>query len=63
MQVLTAVLMLPALLTTGQSLWICIVIIPFISLSLMGTSVDPETVIKPEGKKQIGFNFEVHLYE
>lgn len=59
MQLLAAVLMLPALLTTGQVLWICCVIIPCLSVSLMGISVDPENTKKPQGKKQIGFNSEV----
>ncbi|KAF5293602.1 hypothetical protein FQA39_LY03087 [Lamprigera yunnana] len=62
MQLLTIALMLPALLTTGQVLWICVCIIPILSISFMGTSVDKDMMKKPQGRKQATLNYEMATF-
>ncbi|KAK4874485.1 hypothetical protein RN001_013845 [Aquatica leii] len=62
MQLITTLLMLPNLLTTGQVLWISVLIIPILSTSLMGTIVDKEVMKKPQGKKQVTLNYEVAIF-
>lgn len=59
MQVAAAALMLPALFTPGQVLWISCIVIPILSMSFMGNVTDPDIMKKAQGKKQIGFNTEV----
>lgn len=58
-QCFAALLMLPALLNAGQVLWLIFVIIPPLSVSLMGAKVDMEIMKKPLGKNQVVFNAEV----
>lgn len=58
-QCFAALLMLPALLNAGQVLWIIFVIIPPLSVSLIGAKVDAGIMKKPLGKNQVVFNTEV----
>lgn len=60
MQAFAAVLLMPAILTVGQLLWFIFLVIPVLSISLMGNQVNPEVMKKPLGKNQIVFNIEVH---
>ncbi|XP_065164487.1 transmembrane protein 94 isoform X2 [Atheta coriaria] len=62
MQLAAALLMLPALLTPGHVLWSICVVIPILSISLMGTKTDPEIMKKPQEKNQIVFNAEVATF-
>ncbi|XP_019880978.2 transmembrane protein 94 isoform X2 [Aethina tumida] len=52
MELIAALLMLPPVLTIGQTLWLCCIVIPAISLSLMVKEVDPDVMKKPQGKIQ-----------
>ncbi|KAF5269581.1 hypothetical protein FQR65_LT05919 [Abscondita terminalis] len=61
-QLITTFFMLPALLTTGQVLWIVVFVIPGLSVSLMGTTVDKEIMKNPQGKKQVALNYEVAVF-
>lgn len=59
MQVVAAIFMLPALLTPGQVLWLLFVVVPILSLSLMGDPIDSDTMKRPQAKLQVAFDKEV----
>lgn len=63
MQCLAAVFMLPALLTAGQVLWFVCIVIPLLSVSLMGVKVDKSIMQKPLGKNQTVFSQEVIVWD
>lgn len=62
MQAAASVLLMPALLTVGQLLWFICLVIPVLSISLMGIPVNSEVMKKPLGKNQLVFNVEVNDY-
>lgn len=49
-QLLTSLLFLPPLLSTGHVLWLVFVILPVLSFSLLGTSCDPQVMTIATGK-------------
>ncbi|CAH1113628.1 unnamed protein product [Psylliodes chrysocephalus] len=52
LQVVSTILMLPGLLTTGQVLWFSCLVVPLISISLMAKPIDKDVMKKPQGKNQ-----------
>ncbi|KAK7869540.1 hypothetical protein R5R35_002309 [Gryllus longicercus] len=58
-QVLNISLMLPPIFSFGQVLWLVCVIIPILSLSLVGKPTDPQVMQKATGKNQNIVNTEV----
>lgn len=51
-QTLGVFLMLPPLFTTGQIMWFVCVVIPVLSLSLVGSPTDPQVMQRPTSNKQ-----------
>lgn len=49
-QLLSSVLMLPPLLTSGHVLWLVFFVLPILSFSLMGTPLDPHVMTAATGK-------------
>nr|XP_023017721.1 transmembrane protein 94 isoform X2 [Leptinotarsa decemlineata] len=62
MQVLSIVIMLPGLLTTGQVLWFSCIVIPTISITLMFRPLDPDIMKKPQGKIQAVPHWDVAVF-
>ncbi|XP_056644666.1 transmembrane protein 94 isoform X2 [Diorhabda sublineata] len=62
LQVLSTVLMLPGLLTTGQVLWFSCLVVPLLSVSLMARPIDPDVMKKPQGKNQNLTNWNVAVF-
>ncbi|CAG9860047.1 unnamed protein product [Phyllotreta striolata] len=62
LQVISAVLMLPGLLTTGQVLWFSCLVVPLISISLMARPIDPDVMKKPQGKNQNLTNWHAAIF-
>ncbi|XP_034247469.1 transmembrane protein 94 isoform X2 [Thrips palmi] len=52
LQTLAVFLMLPPLFTTGQVMWFVCVVIPVLSLSLVGSPTDPQVMQRPTSNKQ-----------
>ncbi|XP_026281983.1 transmembrane protein 94 isoform X2 [Frankliniella occidentalis] len=52
LQTLGVFLMLPPLFTTGQVMWFVCVIIPVLSLSLVGSPIDSQVMQRPTSNKQ-----------
>ncbi|KAI4456515.1 hypothetical protein MML48_8g00014295 [Holotrichia oblita] len=59
MQTVAAIFMLPALLTSGQVLWLVCFVIPLLSISLMGTPIESDVMKRPQSNPQVMFNKEV----
>lgn len=51
-QVLGIFLMLPPVLKTGSVLWLVCLVVPLLSLSLVGSSTDPQVMQRATGKNQ-----------
>ncbi|XP_044272389.1 transmembrane protein 94 isoform X2 [Tribolium madens] len=62
MQLVSVLVMLPPVLTTGQILWLTCLVVPMLSVSLMGLPVDPEVMKKPQGKNQVGVNLGISMF-
>jgi hypothetical protein len=62
LQLASLVLTLPIFMTTGQTLWMTLIIIPFLSLSLMGTKTDANVMNISTGKNQIILTFDTVKY-
>lgn len=45
------------LFTTGHILWLVCVVIPLLSVSLLGLPVDPDVMKRPQGKNTVGVNW------
>ncbi|CAH0563701.1 unnamed protein product [Brassicogethes aeneus] len=52
LELVAALCMLPPVLSIGQTLWLCCIVIPVISISLMVKEVDPDVMKQPQGKIQ-----------
>lgn len=61
LQVVSTILMLPGLLTTGQVLWFSCLVVPLISISLMAKPIDKDVMKKPQGKNQNLTNWHVSI--
>ncbi|XP_025836473.1 transmembrane protein 94-like [Agrilus planipennis] len=62
LQIAAALFMLPPILTPGQVLWLCCVIIPVLSVSLIGNPTDPDVMKRPPNKRHTVFNSEVVVF-
>lgn len=58
-QMLSSFLLLPPLFTVGQVLWMVLLIVPLLSLSLIATPMDPNTMLCATEKNQCEVNLEV----
>lgn len=52
MQLIAIILNLPSIFTPGQLLWICCIVVPFLSISLMWLPLEADVMKKPQGKNQ-----------
>ncbi|KAL0110556.1 hypothetical protein PUN28_013866 [Cardiocondyla obscurior] len=62
MQILSAVLLLPPLFSVDQVLWLCCLIIPILSTSMIATPIDSTIMQRATGKNQCVVNGEVTLF-
>ncbi|KAK9754704.1 hypothetical protein QE152_g1175 [Popillia japonica] len=62
MQTIAAIFMLPALLSSGQVLWLVCFVIPLLSISLMGTRIESDVMKRPQGNPQVMFNREIAMF-
>ncbi|XP_063995307.1 transmembrane protein 94 isoform X2 [Diachasmimorpha longicaudata] len=61
-QALSDFLMLPPLLSVGQTLWLICLIIPLLSVSMIATPTDPTIMQRATGKNQCAVTGEVALF-
>ncbi|KAK9509058.1 hypothetical protein O3M35_006462 [Rhynocoris fuscipes] len=62
LQVITAIVMLPPLFSTGQILWLSCVIIPFLALSLVHVPANTQVMQRPGSKNLVNINSEVAIF-
>ncbi|XP_016662636.1 transmembrane protein 94 isoform X2 [Acyrthosiphon pisum] len=62
LQLLAIVLVLPPILSVGQILWLTCIVVPLLSVSLVGGPTDPEVMQKPTGKNQCSITSELSYY-
>lgn len=62
LQITASLLILPPVLTTGHVMWVCYIIVPLLSASLMGIPTNPKIMEKPQSKNQVVFNSEVIVF-
>ncbi|XP_024872113.1 transmembrane protein 94 isoform X2 [Temnothorax curvispinosus] len=62
MQMLSAFLLLPPLFSIDQVLWLCCLIIPILSTSMIATPIDSTIMQRATGKNQCVVNGEVTLF-
>lgn len=58
-QALSGFLLLPPLFSVDQVLWLCCLIIPMLSISMIATPMDPTIMQRATGKNQCTVNGEV----
>lgn len=61
-QFLCIILMLPPIFRTSQVLWLCLLVIPVLSISLMGQKTNETVMKKPQGKNHSNIKMEVLIY-
>ncbi|XP_068983961.1 transmembrane protein 94 isoform X1 [Bombus flavifrons] len=61
-QALSGFLLLPPLFSVDQVLWLCCLIIPMLSISMIATPMDPTIMQRATGKNQCTVNGEVALF-
>ncbi|XP_072762979.1 transmembrane protein 94 isoform X2 [Anoplolepis gracilipes] len=61
-QTLSAFLLLPPLFSIDQILWLCCLIIPVLSTSMIATPIDPTIMQRATGKNQCTVNGEIMLF-
>ncbi|XP_070172573.1 transmembrane protein 94 isoform X4 [Polyergus mexicanus] len=61
-QTLSAFLLLPPLFSIDQILWLCCLIIPVLSTSMIATPIDPTIMQRATGKNQCIVNGEITLF-
>ncbi|KAL6424026.1 hypothetical protein ACFW04_009732 [Cataglyphis niger] len=61
-QTLSAFLLLPPLFSIDQILWLCCLIIPVLSTSMIATPIDPTIMQRATGKNQCIVNGEIMLF-
>ncbi|XP_026818266.1 transmembrane protein 94 isoform X1 [Rhopalosiphum maidis] len=62
LQLLAIALVLPPILSVGQILWLTCIVVPLLSVSLVGGPTDPEVMQKPTGKNQCSITSELSYY-
>ena len=62
LQLVSLLLTLPLFLTTGQTLWMTLLIVPLLSLSLLGSKTDPNVMNISTGKNTIIVNGDYARY-
>ncbi|XP_049853191.1 transmembrane protein 94 isoform X3 [Schistocerca gregaria] len=61
-QVLAIIFMLPPIFSTGHIMWLVCIIVPLLSLSLVGKPTDPQVMHRATGKNECVFNTQVAIF-
>ncbi|XP_067006534.2 endoplasmic reticulum magnesium-transporting P-type ATPase [Anabrus simplex] len=62
LQVIGMFLMLPPVFSTGEVLWLFCLVVPLLSLSMVGNPTDPLTMQRATGKNQCDINMQVGVF-